>query len=225
MKIKICKKCNKEKSLQDFPKHSQTKDGYLGHCKNCQLKVRQTLRHSVTDIKKKCIRCNQVKGADEFAKNPRLIGGLHNICKNCSNSERRDKKYHEVSGENRKKRKEEDLNYKEYLNRQKRENSRKNFKTQMLANCKRRALKKGLEFSICKEDIIIPKICPILKVPFILGTGKNYEYTPTIDRINNYKGYTKENIQIITKKANSMKNSASFKELKLFAEWILQNIN
>lgn len=225
MRVKICKKCNKEKSLQYFPKHSQTKDGYLGHCKKCQLKVRQALRHSVTDTEKKCIRCSQIKEANKFVKNPRLIGGLHNICKDCSNSERKAKQYYITSGKKRQKRKQIDPDYKEYLNNQKRENSRKNFKTQMLANCKRRALKKELEFSICKEDIIIPELCPILKVPFIQGIGREYEYTPTIDRIDNSKGYTKENIQIITKKANSMKNSASFKELKLFAEWILQNIS
>ena len=72
------------------------------------------------------------------------------------------------------------------------------------------------------SDIIIPEKCPILEVPFVLGSKGDYEYTPTIDRIDNSKGYTKDNIQVISKKANSMKNSASLEELKIFCKNILR---
>lgn len=33
---KICNKCNTEKSLTEFPKRSDSKDGYRNNCKNCK---------------------------------------------------------------------------------------------------------------------------------------------------------------------------------------------
>ena len=35
MITKICKNCKKELELQLFNRHPLTKDGYLGHCKEC----------------------------------------------------------------------------------------------------------------------------------------------------------------------------------------------
>ena len=65
-------------------------------------------------------------------------------------------------------------------------------------------------------------MCPILEVPLEFGTKGNYEYSPSIDRIDNSKGYIKGNIQIISKKANSMKNSASLDELRKFCKNVLR---
>ena len=92
----------------------------------------------------------------------------------------------------------------------------------MLHSAKTRALKRGLEFNLTKEDIIIPDKCPILEVPLMIGTKDNYEYSPSLDRIDNTKGYIRGNIQIISKKANSMKNSASLYELKMFCKNVLR---
>ena len=92
----------------------------------------------------------------------------------------------------------------------------------MLHNAKLRAERKGLAFDLTSEDIIIPEKCPILEVPLVIGTYNNYEYSPSIDRIDNTKGYVKGNIQIISKKANSMKNSATLEELKMFCKNVLR---
>jgi hypothetical protein len=78
-----------------------------------------------------------------------------------------------------------------------------------------RAFKKGLEFSIKVEDISIPEICPLLNKKLILG---DREYTPSLDRIDSKKGYTPDNIWVISHRANQIKNDATFEELKLITE-------
>lgn len=79
-----------------------------------------------------------------------------------------------------------------------------------------RAQSEGMDFNITQEDIIVPDICPILKTPF---EYKTY-YTASLDRIDSLKGYVKGNIQVLSHKANAMKNSATDSELLMFADWI-----
>lgn len=91
----------------------------------------------------------------------------------------------------------------------------------MYQGARQRARKKNLEFSITKEDICIPSICPILNVPFTFGTP----YAASLDRINPKEGYTKSNIWVISRKANVMKNNATPEELERFANWVLNQSN
>ena len=104
----------------------------------------------------------------------------------------------------------------------KRKEFEKHYIRQILHRTKKRAEEKNLEFSLIEEDIIIPQYCKLLEIPLIIGTKGDYENSPSIDRIDNNKGYSKDNIQIISKKANSMKNSASYEELMTFYKNILR---
>ena len=115
-----------------------------------------------------------------------------------------------------------DDEYKKHLQEGKKESHKRNIIHYLWFRAKQRAIKYGYEFNIEEADIIIPKICPILEVPIILGSKGNYEYTPSLDRIDNSKGYIKGNIQVISKKANSMKNSATLEELQKFCTNILR---
>ncbi len=85
----------------------------------------------------------------------------------------------------------------------------------MWKSAQERAVKKGLEFSIKVEDISIPEICPLLNKKLILG---DREYTPSLDRIDSKKGYTPDNVWVISHRANQIKNDATFEELKLIIE-------
>lgn len=77
-----------------------------------------------------------------------------------------------------------------------------------------RSKSKNLEFSLVLLDIVIPKFCPVLGIPLRYGIGKAIDNSPTIDRIDNSKGYTKENIVIISYRANRIKSNATIKELE-----------
>jgi hypothetical protein len=98
----------------------------------------------------------------------------------------------------------------------------------LLSRAKSRSKKKGLEFNIDITDIDVPIICPILGIPIIKeykkGTkGGPSPNSPSLDRIDNSKGYVKGNVRVISHKANTMKHNATSLELIRFAEWVLHN--
>ncbi len=88
----------------------------------------------------------------------------------------------------------------------------------LFTTAKNRAKKFDREFTIELSDIVIPDICPVFKVPMIAGT----RYAPSVDRIDSSRGYSKDNIQIISRRANEMKRDATAEELEKFADWIKQ---
>jgi hypothetical protein len=88
---------------------------------------------------------------------------------------------------------------------------------------KHRAKAKGIEFNIELSDIVIPEICPVLGIPLKTTIDGNRDLSPSLDRIDNTKGYIKGNIQIMSFKANNMKCTANKDELIKFAEWVKEN--
>ena len=88
----------------------------------------------------------------------------------------------------------------------------------ILKNAKYRAEKNGIPFNLKLKDIIIPKVCPIFKKPFVYGIGRQ-EFSPSLDRIKNVKGYVKGNIVVISWRANKIKSNATVKELKALSDF------
>lgn len=102
-----------------------------------------------------------------------------------------------------------------------RDNRLNNPEKYMWRNAKYRAKISGIEFSISVDDIVIPSHCPIFGCPMILNTGRRN--APSLDRIDPKKGYTPDNIQVISNLANTMKNNATLDELLAFARWVIAN--
>jgi len=96
----------------------------------------------------------------------------------------------------------------------------------MFRRAKQRASSKQQEFSLKQSDITIPVVCPVLGIPLVVKTGKpgGSKNSPALDRVDNSKGYHKDNIQVISHLANMMKSSATDEELITFSKWVLGNV-
>jgi hypothetical protein len=83
----------------------------------------------------------------------------------------------------------------------------------LLKYAKQRAKNKNLEFSINLGDLcrLYKSACPVTGVKFNSG---NRDTAMTIDRIDNTKGYTVENILIVSFLVNRIKSNASVEMLE-----------
>ena len=90
----------------------------------------------------------------------------------------------------------------------------------MLRNrCRQRAKNYGMEFSLSKEVLITmlsTKKCSKTNIKLIIDDSKYNPYAPSIDRIDNNKGYTDENIQIVCMIYNFCRNSFSENQVEEF---------
>jgi len=95
----------------------------------------------------------------------------------------------------------------------------------MYRRAKSRAKKEGLPFTIVVEDIIIPKICPVLGTPIYVTKGKpgGFNNSPSMDKIIPEKGYVKDNIMVMSQLANAMKANATPDQLLAFSRWVIKS--
>ena len=110
-------------------------------------------------------------------------------------------------------------------NREKRIEYRKKYRQDnkeklIVRRAKTRANKNSVPFDIDEDYIkkIWPKhnICPIFKIKFERG---NLDQSPSLDRIIPKLGYVKGNVQIMSHKANRIKNNATFEELVIIGKY------
>lgn len=85
---------------------------------------------------------------------------------------------------------------------------------------KKRAKEKKIDFNITVEDIILPKFCPILGIELEFNDTCVKDNSYSIDRIDSSMGYVAGNIQIISFKANTIKNNASIEELEKIVNYL-----
>lgn len=196
---KHCANCDTEKPRREFYKLAASLDGMAGNCKKCTDKRksnaskrwrrdRKEVDSSVTH--NTCRVCAETKEICEFNKNSHMKSGYENECKKCKSI--RFLKYG-TNAENRKR--------------------------WLLQRIRTKCDSIGIEFNLTIEDLVIPDVCPVLGLKLKFGADRAYgnnatDDSPSVDRIDPTKGYTKDNIVIVSWRANRIKGNASFDELK-----------
>lgn len=84
------------------------------------------------------------------------------------------------------------------------------------------AKKRGIVFDINMNDLndlSFPLTCPVLKIPLKFNHGSVKDDSYSIDRKDSSKGYTVDNIIVISYRANKLKSDATLEELRLLTEF------
>lgn len=171
-----------------------------------------------------CKQCGEELLIDLFYNNPKGGSkGRDSYCKRCRIQYNKDRK--DVTNALRREKMRTNFEYRDKILAEKRYSSRKHFKLQMLCRARQRAEKYGLDFNLEKDDIEIPEFCPLLEIPIYPGKKGDYHNSPSLDRIDNSKGYIKGNIRVISMLANSMKNAATKEQLFKFIKNLPQYLN
>lgn len=92
--------------------------------------------------------------------------------------------------------------------------------TSQLNQAKRRAKANGWAFNLTKSDITIPETCPVLGIPLLRTEGRLDDASPTIDRVDSTKGYTVDNIRVISWRASKIKSDATIEELRQILKYM-----
>tara|TARA_R110001606_G_scaffold377546_1_gene536677 strand:- start:284 stop:967 length:684 start_codon:yes stop_codon:yes gene_type:complete len=84
----------------------------------------------------------------------------------------------------------------------------------LLRDARNRAKEKGISFTLTIKDIqeLTTDTCPVLGFEFIIGVD-SWENSPTLDRIDNNKGYEKDNVIMVSHLVNTIKNKATPSQL------------
>lgn len=143
---------------------------------------------------KRCYRCKNLKDISLFHRDKNCKDGHSYECKECRHisSSLRNRT---IEG------KEKDRNRKI-----------KHKEKRLWYGAKTRAKEFHLDFDITPNDIVIPDICPVLGIPIIRDARGRSDGSPTIDRIDSTRGYTKDNICVISNKANTIKNNGTIED-------------
>lgn len=174
----------------------KTRSDYIHRIKSCS-KCQHKSPELIADTNKLwCGKCQSIKDKKDF--NIRS-DGTKRSCKNCERTYNKlTYPQRRIVGEKWKK---------------------NNPERRLFGAAKARAKSNKLDFNIELSDIIIPDVCPVLNIKLDkYSENKNKELSPSLDRIDSNKGYVKGNVQVISWRANWLKNNGTLAEFELLVE-------
>lgn len=249
MSKKFCPSCKQELGADLFAKSSSTRDGFNWQCKSCHSARMKEMRKKNASLpaelpsERRCSTCKEIKLASGFNRSMVTHDGLCNVCKECERT------YQNVRKERNKAKNAARTAYDRKVcgccqqelppEAFGKDNSRKSGLNSLCRDCvsevsaawrrnnaakillksaRNRAKEHGIKFSIKLEDVYVPAFCPVLRIPLELG-GDTRDNSPSLDRIDNAKGYEPGNVVVISMRANRFKSDATLEELTLLVEF------
>lgn len=85
-----------------------------------------------------------------------------------------------------------------------------------------RARRNKLAFDLEEGDVVFPEVCPVFGIPLIFTPAgeKRNDNTPSLDRVDPSKGYTKGNVRVISWKANRLKCDSTLNDLRQLVRYM-----
>jgi hypothetical protein len=164
--------------------------------------------------KKHCPHCDRTLPVASFHKDKQKKDGLRCWCKECVSW----KFQHKFLGTEAYRRRLK--KYDDNRRAQRAIDPRPQWITHAASNARRRAKEMGVEYTLTRDDIIaaFPEVCPLLGTPFAFAQGRAVAASPSLDRKDSGKGYTPDNVWVISAKANRIKSDATTEEISMVAE-------
>ncbi len=93
----------------------------------------------------------------------------------------------------------------------------------LFRDARNRSNKRGNSCTITRKEIqnLATDTCPILGIKLEIGSD-NWQNSPSLDRIDNTKGYEKGNVIMVSHMANSIKNQATPSQIKKVADFYMK---
>lgn len=224
METKYCNKCDRDKSVKDFNKNKSKKDGLASICKKCHknyrhdhyVKNKDKVYEQVYTYREK----NSKKTYDSAKKLNKKAGRTIPVkcaSDNCENIVYASKK--EIKDD-----------VKKVCSRKCRNKTQGYCRfNRVLSDSRKRAKLKDWLFDLDKEFItdLLQNIqnnkCAITGVPIKFTEDTKIYETPSLDRIDSSKGYTKDNVQWVMLGVNYMKLNHSGDDLNKALSLIVEH--
>ena len=236
--MKTCPKCKETKSLEEFSKNNNRKDGKCFACKNCIKRYREENKERIAERKREYYQENKDHVAEcgkKYRQNNREKISQRKAEYYQNNKEKiaeHRAEYYQNNKESFKKR--------YYANEDERKEIRMEYKRknpvviqaiELSSAVRRRAKDKKLPIDL--DFISFPNMldwlkrqprCECCNVEFNMGyKGGQHgpvSNSPSIDKFDNEKGYEKENVSLICWACNKAKSNSDLKRLKTIVDWM-----
>lgn len=172
----------------------------------------------MSEITRICDKCGKLTDYQGLLKDSRKKDGVRPRCRPCENDRYRVTESYNKQKEGLNNKYKTDIEWQLTRRKQIKEYRVTNKVSVMLEQARVRAKRKGADFTITVDDIIIPEYCPLLNIKLESTNVARRWNSPSLDRIDNTKSYIKGNIRVISYLANSMKTNATLDQLRLFAQ-------
>lgn len=208
MKYKKCNDCESSKEISDFNNNIITKDGKSYYCRECEKEKRAEYNLGKRRIKI-CSKCKKGRSIKFFHNDSSKNDGKKSRCKFCVNKVNPYK-----------------LSQKEYYKLNKEKYKQSGLKHHIIHNVKKYITDDSIDFNILPEDIDIPEYCPILNIRInteYTGQSGPKDNSPSIMLLDESKGYVKDNIMMVSYKANKIRKRFNPDDIRSVLDYISTN--